>query len=48
MHNNYKTYMKEYYQDMRVEFIAGLEAVDTVVTLTESDLLKFSKHNVNT
>lgn len=48
MHNNYQIYMKEYYQDMRVEFIAGLEAVDTVVTLTESDLLKFSKHNVNT
>ncbi|KRL00533.1 glycosyltransferase [Liquorilactobacillus capillatus] len=48
MHNNYQTYLKKYYKDMRAEFIAGLKAVDTVVTLTENDRIGFSRYNKST
>lgn len=48
MHNNYKTYMEQYYKDMRPELLAGLKAVDAIVTLTEKDAVEFAKHNPNT
>lgn len=48
MHNNYKTYMEQYYKGMKAELLTGLGAVDTVVALTEPDAVEFAKHNPNT
>ncbi|MBU7554423.1 glycosyltransferase [Pediococcus ethanolidurans] len=48
MHNNYKTYMTQYYQRMREEFVSGLKIADTVVVLTNSDLKNYRQFNANT
>ncbi|WP_056969573.1 glycosyltransferase [Lacticaseibacillus thailandensis] len=48
MHNNYDTYVNDYYGYMRKEFRAGLRAVDTLVTLTESDFHSYSAYNQHT
>ncbi|WP_127848363.1 glycosyltransferase [Lacticaseibacillus hulanensis] len=48
MHNNFQTYMQDYYQQMQAEFVAGLQAVDRLVVLTEPDLRDYSKYNANT
>lgn len=48
MHNNYDTYLNDYYGYMRKEFRAGLRGVDTLVTLTESDLHSYSEYNAHT
>ena len=48
MHNNYATYMEDYYVQMQAEFEGGLQAVDTLVTLTESDLNSYKRFNPNT
>ncbi|MFT8372936.1 MAG: glycosyltransferase [Liquorilactobacillus satsumensis] len=48
LHNNYETYLEKYYRQMAPEFIAGLNAVDTVIALTEHDLKKFKQHNQHT
>lgn len=45
MHNNYTTYMEDYYVQMQAEFEGGLQAVDTLVTLTESDLNSYKRFN---
>lgn len=45
MHNNVVTYLKQYYADLEDEFIAGLRALDVIVSLTESDLSGFSQYN---
>lgn len=48
MHNNYATYMEDYYVQMQAEFEGGLQAVDTLVTLTESDLNSYKRFNPRT
>ncbi len=48
MHNNFKTYMNQYYKGMQKEFQAGLEDVDTIVALTQSDTDQFVQYNENT
>ncbi|MFD1484377.1 glycosyltransferase [Lacticaseibacillus baoqingensis] len=48
MHNNFTTYTEDYYGQMRGEFKAGLQAVDTLVVLTESDLREYRQFNPNT
>jgi len=48
MHNNYKTYLTQYYQLMKSEFVQGLKAADVVVVLTESDYLNYRQFNKNT
>ncbi|GBG94814.1 glycosyl transferase [Ligilactobacillus salitolerans] len=48
MHNNFKTYMNQYYKGMQHEFQAGLRAVDTIIALTQSDADQFVRYNANT
>lgn len=48
MHNNFKTYMEQYYTSMQTEFKRGLRAADTVVVLTDADYAKYSEFNPNT
>jgi len=48
MHNNYKTYLTQYYQRMEKEFVAGLKQADAVVVLTDSDLKNYRQFNPNT
>lgn len=48
MHNNVDTYLNNYYIHMQKEFTRGLNAADTVVVLTEYDLLGFLPYNLNT
>lgn len=48
MHNNFKTYLEQYYKDMQAEFQAGLRAVDTIIALTQSDADQFVQYNENT
>ncbi|MFT8727651.1 MAG: glycosyltransferase [Liquorilactobacillus ghanensis] len=48
MHNNFQTYMEQYYKLMQTEFKAGLAAADTVVVLTDSDLQHYQQFNPNT
>lgn len=48
MHNNYETYLNNYYRLMQQEFISGLESADRVVVLTNHDLKKFSFHQSKT
>jgi predicted GNAT superfamily acetyltransferase len=43
LHNNYETYMDNYYRNMQSEFIAGLRGADRVVVLTNHDVIRFSK-----
>lgn len=43
LHNNYETYMDNYYRNMQSEFIAGLRSADRVVVLTCHDVIRFSK-----
>jgi glycosyltransferase involved in cell wall biosynthesis len=43
LHNNYETYMDNYYRNMQSEFIAGLRSADRVVVLTSHDVIRFSK-----
>lgn len=43
LHNNYETYMDNYYRNMQSEFIAGLHSADRVVVLTRHDVIHFSK-----
>ena len=40
--------MEDYYVQMQAEFEGGLQAVDTLVTLTESDLNSYKRFNPNT
>lgn len=48
MHNNYETYLNNYYQFMKDEFILGLGAADKVVVLTNHDLNRFLVHQNKT
>ncbi|WP_412988328.1 glycosyltransferase [Pediococcus siamensis] len=48
MHNNFETYMTQYYQFMQKEFVAGLQTADTVVALTKSDLENYRQFNEHT
>jgi glycosyltransferase involved in cell wall biosynthesis len=48
MHNNFATYTEDYYGQMRGEFRDGLQAVDTLVVLTESDLQEYRQFNPHT
>jgi glycosyltransferase involved in cell wall biosynthesis len=48
MHNNFKTYVDQYYVEMHQEFVAGLHAADAVVTLTDSDLQNYRQINPQT
>ncbi|AMV62335.1 Glycosyltransferase [Pediococcus damnosus] len=48
MHNNYKTYLTQYYQLMKSEFVQGLKAADVVVVLTESDYINYRQFNEKT
>lgn len=48
MHNNFQTYMSRYYQFMQTEFVNGLKACDTVVTLTTSDFKNYRQFNKHT
>lgn len=48
MHNNFKTYMDQYYKDMQPEFQSGLKSVDTIIALTQSDADQFVMFNRNT
>lgn len=48
MHNSYETYMNNYYQFMKTEFVAGLAAADRLVVLTEHDLQGFSEKQAKT
>lgn len=45
LHNNYETYMDNYYRNMQSEFIAGLRSADRVVVLTSHDVIRFSKYS---
>ncbi|WP_461215336.1 glycosyltransferase [Lacticaseibacillus sp. GG6-2] len=47
MHNNFNTYMNDYYGHMQAEFIAGLRAVDELVVLTDADRNAYSCYNPN-
>ena len=47
MHNNYNTYISDYYYNMREEFIEGLAAVDQIIVLTDTDYEFYKKHNQN-
>lgn len=48
MHNNYQTYMNQYYKDMQPEFQSGLKTVDMIIALTQSDADQFVLLNRNT
>lgn len=48
LHNNYETYMNDYYSQMRTEFITGLTNADHVVVLTDHDVMRFSKLQAKT
>lgn len=48
MHNNFNTYVTQYYAGMLNEFKQGLEAADTVVVLTDSDYENYSQFNQQT
>ncbi|WP_155286160.1 glycosyltransferase [Lacticaseibacillus zhaodongensis] len=48
MHNNYATYMNDYYGQMQAEFEAGMNAVDELVVLTDADLNAYAYCNPNT
>lgn len=48
MHNNFNTYMNQYYKDMQPEFQSGLKSVDTIIALTQSDADLFVQFNRNT
>nr|AIA92976.1 CAZy families GT4 protein [uncultured Lactobacillus sp.] len=43
MHNNYQTYLNQYYVSMQDEFKQGLRAADMVIALTDSDWQKLSQ-----
>ena len=44
LHNNYETYMDNYYRNMQSEFIAGLRGADRVVVLTNHQDLQPTDH----
>lgn len=48
MHNNYATYMNDYYGQMQAEFTAGMQAVDELLVLTDADLNAYAYCNPNT
>ncbi len=48
MHNNFQTYMNDYYAHMQDEFVAGLRAVDRLVVLTDADLRDYERFNPQT
>ncbi|KRM97285.1 glycosyl transferase, group 1 [Liquorilactobacillus aquaticus DSM 21051] len=48
MHNNFDTYMEQYYASMQEEFKRGLEFSDTVVVLTDADYARYRQFNNNT
>ncbi|WP_057743446.1 glycosyltransferase [Liquorilactobacillus capillatus] len=48
MHNNFDTYMEQYYVSMQTEFKQGLEFSDTVVVLTDADYARYHQYNSNT
>lgn len=45
MHNNFNTYMNDYYQEMQAEFVAGLKAVDELIVLTDADYDEYRRYN---
>lgn len=47
-HNNFVTYIDNYYKRFQSEFLSGLSAADAVVCLTKSDLSKFRAFNSQT
>lgn len=46
-HNNFDTYMNNYFKSTRPDFVKGLQLSDILVALTDSDAHKFSKFNPN-
>lgn len=48
MHNNFNTYVTQYYVGMLDEFRQGLESSDTVVVLTDSDYENYRQFNDQT
>jgi len=48
IHNNFRTYFDQYYVQMQPELQAGLTAADTVVVLTDSDLVNYAQFNPHT
>ncbi|MEJ6358848.1 glycosyltransferase [Lactiplantibacillus plantarum] len=48
MHNNYITYMNNYYVQMQEELKEGLRTVETLVTLTQEDQVSYSYFNSRT
>lgn len=48
MHNNFQTYLNQYYKQMQSEFVGGLRAVDTILALTQVDADQFVRYNANT